>query len=81
MGKIKGWRKTSNTKKNIKWKNSNDTKTVFVVYDKNVPFGRNDGTYYFIAKDNKNILSSKNGLTKQEALEYAINYMRANPNG
>lgn len=72
------WRVTSNTSKNIRWKNSDDTKFVFVVYDLNVPFGRNDGSYYFMVKDNQDILVIKKGLTKDQAIKYAKDYMNNN---
>ena len=81
MGKLTGWEKTKKSQKWNRWRSETRDLTAHIVLDKNIPFGNNDNTWYFMVKNSNKILKIKRGLTKQKALDLAINYMKTNPKG
>ena len=83
MAKIKGWKKDNSNNSNygILWINSNNKNIGIFVLDL-TPIS--NGWVVEKLLLNQHLLERKtikDGMTKQEAVDYAIKYMRANPNG
>jgi len=73
MGKIKGWKKYSETNNRIVWTNINKFKGNFL----DVQFFTNN--WMTEANEGQKLIYS--GKNKKQALDYAMNYMRSHPNG
>ena len=75
MGKIKSWKKTTNTKNKVEW-HGNDGDAIEVSYYPNYQ----SSNYHWLVGAN-GLLHIKKFKTKKEALESAYRYMRCHPNG
>ena len=74
MAKIKGWLQMLNQRDIINYVRTTGYGGVLIHYD----YGKR---YWNVSIKGKNIDEQTNFKTKKESLDYAIKYMRANPNG
>ena len=90
MGKIKNWKKVVELPKRVVWQNDSSKNTVLVVYDdwSIRPWSVNmdiKGSYKIrkLYHDTRGSVTAplRSYKTKKEAMDYAVKYMRRNPQG
>jgi hypothetical protein len=74
MSKITGWKQTSTSSKWNRWRNKTKEQVTHIVLDK-------DGSWFFMVKDSERAFILTKGLTKENAIKFAIAYMKSHPNG